>query len=114
VPGRQTGNPIGASGALACSIITQGGHGGVPRALAGRQIAEYLRGACQQIPVTQQRRLSVMSMRWRPGREPGQMAQMRPITDEGVAVGGAFDSDTATGLMPIAHRVAGVRSFPCS
>src|SRR5216684_2233301 len=36
----------------------------------------------------------------------------RPITDEGVAVGGAFDSDTATGLMPIAHRVAGVRSFP--
>jgi hypothetical protein len=35
-----------------------------------------------------------------------------PITDEGVAVGGAFDSGTATGLMPIAHRVAGVRSFP--
>jgi hypothetical protein len=33
-----------------------------------------------------------------------------PITDEGVA----FDSDTATGLMPIAHLVAGVRSFPCS
>jgi hypothetical protein len=32
----------------------------------------------------------------------------RPITDEGVAVGGAFDSDTATGMMPIAHRVAGV------
>jgi hypothetical protein len=31
-----------------------------------------------------------------------------PITDEGVAVGGAFDSDTATGMMPIAHRVAGV------
>ena len=26
----------------------------------------------------------------------------RPITDEGVAVGGAFDSDTATGLIPIA------------
>jgi hypothetical protein len=36
----------------------------------------------------------------------------RPSTDEGVAVGGAFDSDTATGLIPIAHRVAGVRSFP--
>jgi hypothetical protein len=35
-----------------------------------------------------------------------------PITDEGAAVGGAFDSDTATGLMPIAHRVAGMRSFP--
>jgi hypothetical protein len=26
-----------------------------------------------------------------------------PITDEGVAVGGAFDSDTAVGMMPIAH-----------
>ena len=26
------------------------------------------------------------------------------ITDEGVA----FDSDTATGMMPVAHRVAGV------
>ena len=34
-----------------------------------------------------------------------------PITDEGVAVGGAFDSDTAVGMMPVAHRVAGVRSF---
>jgi hypothetical protein len=33
------------------------------------------------------------------------------ITDEGVGVGGAFDSDTATGMMPVAHRVAGVRSF---
>ena len=31
-----------------------------------------------------------------------------PITDEGVAVGGAFDSDTATGMMPAAQRVAGV------
>jgi hypothetical protein len=31
-----------------------------------------------------------------------------PITDEGVAVGGAFDSDTATGMMPAAYRVAGV------
>jgi len=28
------------------------------------------------------------------------------ITDEGVAVGGAFDSDTATGMMPAAQRVA--------
>jgi len=30
------------------------------------------------------------------------------ITDEGVAVGGAFDSDTATGMMPVAvsRRVA--------
>ena len=27
-----------------------------------------------------------------------------PITDEGVAVGGAFDSDTATGMMPAATR----------
>jgi hypothetical protein len=31
-----------------------------------------------------------------------------PITDEGVAVGGAFDSDTATGMKLVAHRVAGV------
>jgi hypothetical protein len=31
-----------------------------------------------------------------------------PITGEGVAVGGAFDSDTATGMMPAAQRVAGV------
>jgi hypothetical protein len=30
---------------------------------------------------------------------------------EGVAVGGAFDSDTATGMMPIALRVAGVIAF---
>jgi hypothetical protein len=30
------------------------------------------------------------------------------MTDEGVAVGGAFDSDTAVGMMPVAHRVAGV------
>jgi hypothetical protein len=34
-----------------------------------------------------------------------------PITDEGVAVGGAFGSDTATGMMPAAHRVAGVLAF---
>jgi hypothetical protein len=31
----------------------------------------------------------------------------RPITDEGVA----FGSDTATGMMPAAHRVAGVLAF---
>ncbi|MGH3542282.1 MAG: hypothetical protein ACRDRT_02685 [Pseudonocardiaceae bacterium] len=31
----------------------------------------------------------------------------RLITDEGVA----FDSDTATGMMPVAHRVAGVLAF---
>jgi hypothetical protein len=42
------------------------------------------------------------------------MAQMKraqvtaPITDEGAAVGGAFGSDTATGMMPAAQRVAGV------
>jgi len=35
----------------------------------------------------------------------------RLITDEGVAVAGAFDSDTATGMMPVAHRVAGVLAF---
>jgi hypothetical protein len=35
----------------------------------------------------------------------------RPITDEGVAVGGAFDNDTATGMTPAAHRVAGVLAF---
>ena len=28
-----------------------------------------------------------------------------------MAVGGAFASDTATGLIAVAHRVAGVRSF---
>jgi hypothetical protein len=37
--------------------------------------------------------------------------RMGPITDEGVAVGGAFGSDTATGMMPAAHRVAGVLAF---
>jgi hypothetical protein len=31
-----------------------------------------------------------------------------PITDKGVAVGGAFDSDTATVMTPITHGVAGV------
>ncbi len=36
---------------------------------------------------------------------------LRPITDEGVAVGGAFGSDTATGMTPMAHRVAGVLAF---
>jgi hypothetical protein len=36
----------------------------------------------------------------------------RLITDEGIAVGGgAFDTDTATGMMPGAHRVAGVLAF---
>jgi hypothetical protein len=37
-----------------------------------------------------------------------------PSQDEGVAVGGTFDSDAATGMMPIAHRVAGVLTFPRS
>jgi hypothetical protein len=32
----------------------------------------------------------------------------RLITDEGVAVGGAFNGDTATGMMPVAHRVVGL------
>jgi hypothetical protein len=31
-----------------------------------------------------------------------------PITDKGVAVGGAFDSDTATVMTPITHCVASV------
>jgi len=35
----------------------------------------------------------------------------RLITDEGIAVGGAFDIDTATGVMPVAHPVAGVLAF---
>jgi len=35
-----------------------------------------------------------------------------PITHEGAAVGGAFDSDAVTGMMPIAHRVADVLAFP--
>jgi hypothetical protein len=39
------------------------------------------------------------------------VVHFRPITDEGVAVGGAFDSDTATGMMPAAQRVAGVLAF---
>ena len=42
------------------------------------------------------------------GDEPG---DQRPIADEGVAVGGAFDSDTATGMMPAAQLVAGVLPF---
>ena len=32
--------------------------------------------------------------------------EKRPITDEGVAVGGAFDSDPAVGMMSIATRAA--------
>ncbi len=43
-----------------------------------------------------------------------QIVQFGPITDQGVAVGGAFDSDAATGMMAIAHRVAGVLTFPRS
>jgi len=31
---------------------------------------------------------------------------IRLSTDEGVAVGGAFDTDTAPGMMSVAHRVA--------
>jgi hypothetical protein len=38
-------------------------------------------------------------------------AHNRLITDEGVAVGGAFDSDTATCMTPVAHRVAGELQF---
>jgi hypothetical protein len=37
---------------------------------------------------------------------------MGPITDEGVAVGGAFGSDTATGTTPMAHGVTGRASVP--
>jgi hypothetical protein len=33
---------------------------------------------------------------------------IRPITDEGVAVDGALHGDTATAMMPMAQRVAGV------
>jgi hypothetical protein len=40
-----------------------------------------------------------------------QGGEYRPITDEGVAVGGAFGSDTATGMTPMAHCVAGVLAF---
>lgn len=39
--------------------------------------------------------------------KPQPLPGIRLITDEGVAVGGAFDSDTAIGMMPVAHRVAG-------
>jgi hypothetical protein len=34
--------------------------------------------------------------------------QIIRLTDEGVKVGGAFDSDTATGMMPMRTGVAGV------
>ncbi len=46
-------------------------------------------------------------------RKPAQhqSRRLRLITDEGVAVGGAFDSDTATGMMPVAHRVASALAF---
>ena len=42
------------------------------------------------------------------GTQADHVTIYRPITDEGVAVRGAFDSDTATGMMPAAQRVAGV------
>jgi hypothetical protein len=52
----------------------------------------------------------------RPSRSSGTCSAMsggiRPITDEGVAVGGAFGSDMATGMTPMAHRVAGRASVP--
>ena len=41
----------------------------------------------------------------------GDTRSLRPITDEAVAVGGAFGSDTATGMTPMAYRVAGVLAF---
>ena len=47
------------------------------------------------------------SYEWLAARWPSRTGA-RLITDEGVAVGGAFDGDTATGMMPVAHRVAGV------
>jgi hypothetical protein len=37
---------------------------------------------------------------------------MRLFAVEGIAVGGVFDRDTATGAMPIAHCVAGPASIP--
>jgi hypothetical protein len=36
---------------------------------------------------------------------------IRPIRDEGPVVGGAFDSDTATGILAIARRAAGALAF---
>jgi hypothetical protein len=38
---------------------------------------------------------------------PDQRKGSGPFTDEGVA----FAGDTATGMMPVAHRVAGVGPF---
>jgi len=35
----------------------------------------------------------------------------RLITDEGVAADGAINGDTATGVIPVADRVAGVLAF---
>jgi hypothetical protein len=37
---------------------------------------------------------------------------IRPIADEGEAADGTFDSDTAPGMMPVAHRVADALAFP--
>jgi hypothetical protein len=33
------------------------------------------------------------------------------VSQMGIGVGGAFDGDTASGEMPVARRVAGVRAF---
>jgi hypothetical protein len=65
-------------------------------------------------------RASIANIRYAAIRAGGRHASFRRvlaraisglITDEGVAVGGAFDSDTATGMMPVSHRVAGVLAF---
>jgi hypothetical protein len=58
--------------------------------------------------------ITVVIMVARYARRRGRRARagvIRLITGEGVAVSGAFDSDTATGMMPVAHRVAGVLAF---
>lgn len=72
------------------------------RAAAGGQL-----GDCLNQATTGRGDLGGRTFQRRPAM-PWPRCFLRPITDEGVAVGGAFDSDTATGMMPAAQRVAGV------
>lgn len=45
---------------------------------------------------------------WPRARHQGRVRRFKAITDKGVAVGGAFDSGTATVMTPITHCVASV------
>jgi hypothetical protein len=63
-------------------------------------------------PTSRTQRLSGHLRRFRDFLVVGNRRVTRPITDEGVVVGGAFDGDTASGMKPIAHRLAGVLASP--